>query len=674
VVCVDMLGEGFDLPELKIAAFHDIRKSLPVTLQLAGRFTRSRSDLGNPVFIANTALVEVSEELHALYSQDPDWNSLLPDISKSAIDEEIESQEFFSGFGKLPTEIPLRDIRPAASMVVYKTHCSKWSPKNYRKGFRGLGPRDKLFSSLNEDKKTLLVLAATEHGVKWSDVDSLQEYSWELLIAVWDKELELLYLHGSDISGDYKDLAKALCGSDVELVIAPNLFRCFHGIKRLTLNNVGLNEHLGRQVRYTGRMGADVETRIGQAARQGATKAVLAGQGFERGDKTTIGAAKRGRVWAHLRLRVDSFSSWAKTIGRKLADESIDPDAVLAGTLKPEIVGEVPKKVAIAADWPIKFWERSEHSVHFQATGFMETDLTSVELSICDRDSNDPIVLQVSTNKWSAGFALSIFSAADTFDFKYEQIDGPTLKLRVGRTMERLDKYFTEIPPTVWFSDGSSLEGCHYVELPSAGLPPFPVSRLTVWRWDDVDITRESQGEEKNPGTIQFRVIESLKNDSSYQIVFDDDGAGEAADVLAIRIAESGEKQVILVDMYHCKYAGGKPGGRIDDLYVVCGQAQRSASWLGSHEKRTDLFTHLLRRNALRVDNGRASRLERGDDKLLFNIRDMSRRCEVKIRVTVVQPGLSAASASQAQLLLLAVTERYLSDTYEIPFGVICSA
>ena len=37
VVCVDMFGEGFDLPEMKIAALHDIRKSLAVTLQLAGR-------------------------------------------------------------------------------------------------------------------------------------------------------------------------------------------------------------------------------------------------------------------------------------------------------------------------------------------------------------------------------------------------------------------------------------------------------------------------------------------------------------------------------------------------------------------------------------------------------------------------------------------------------------
>ncbi len=38
IVCVDMLGEGFDLPQLKIAALHDIHKSLAVTIQFIGRF------------------------------------------------------------------------------------------------------------------------------------------------------------------------------------------------------------------------------------------------------------------------------------------------------------------------------------------------------------------------------------------------------------------------------------------------------------------------------------------------------------------------------------------------------------------------------------------------------------------------------------------------------------
>jgi hypothetical protein len=235
VVCVDMLGEGFDLPELKIAAFHDIRKSLAVTLQLAGRFTRVRADLGDPVFIANTALIDVRDELRKLYAQDPDWNVLLPELSTSAIDEEITSQEFFRGFGVFLDEVPLKDLRPAASMVVYKTQCANWTPKRFRHGLRGLNSGDKVYHSLNEVENTLVVLTAMEQGVRWSDVDSVRETVWELFVAVWDRDRALLYLHGSGLSGEYRELAKALCGAEVQLVVAPEMFRCFYGIKRLVL-------------------------------------------------------------------------------------------------------------------------------------------------------------------------------------------------------------------------------------------------------------------------------------------------------------------------------------------------------------------------------------------------------------------------------------------------------
>ena len=36
VIAVDMLGEGFDLPNLKVAALHHPHKSLAVTLQFMG--------------------------------------------------------------------------------------------------------------------------------------------------------------------------------------------------------------------------------------------------------------------------------------------------------------------------------------------------------------------------------------------------------------------------------------------------------------------------------------------------------------------------------------------------------------------------------------------------------------------------------------------------------------
>jgi hypothetical protein len=95
---------------------------------------------------------------------------------------------------------------------------------------------------------------------------------------------------------------------------------------------------------------------------------------------------------------------------------------------------------------------------------------------------------------------------------------------------------------------------------------------------------------------------------------------------------------------------------------------------MSSHEKRTDLFTHLLRREARRQEAEGASRYERGDGELLLTIREMSRLCPVTIKIYIVQPGLSKAQASPEQLELLSVMETYLMQTYRLPFAVIASA
>lgn len=138
IVCVDMLGEGFDLPELKVAAFHDIRKSLAITLQLAGRFTRARTDLGDATFVANIADVDVGQELQKLYSHDPDWNVLLREMSTSVIQEQEDLWAFVDGFQNFPDDIPLANVRPAMSTVAYKTKCEKWAPTQFEDGLDGV--------------------------------------------------------------------------------------------------------------------------------------------------------------------------------------------------------------------------------------------------------------------------------------------------------------------------------------------------------------------------------------------------------------------------------------------------------------------------------------------------------------------------------------------------------
>lgn len=126
------------------------------------------------------------------------------------------------------------------------------------------------------------------------------------------------------------------------------------------------------------------------------------------------------------------------------------------------------------------------------------------------------------------------------------------------------------------------------------------------------------------------------------------------------------------VEFYHCKYSKkAKAGGRVDDLYVVYGQAQTSIRWMSSGEKRSDLFTHLLRREAQRQHRGAATRIEVGDHALIETLREMSRTTRMTLKVVVVQPGVSKGAISDPQLRLLSVTENYLTETYQLPFAAV---
>jgi hypothetical protein len=160
-----------------------------------------------------------------------------------------------------------------------------------------------------------------------------------------------------------------------------------------------------------------------------------------------------------------------------------------------------------------------------------------------------------------------------------------------------------------------------------------------------------------------------------YHMIVDADSKGEAADIVTIRlVGDTATPSCIDVEFYHCKYSQeDTPGQRIKDLYEVCGQAQKSIVWMSSPEKRTDLFTHLLRCEARRQEACASSRYEIGDGELLQTIREMSRLCPVSLKIYIVQPGVSKANATRDQLELMSVCENHLVETFQLSFGVIAS-
>ena len=164
------------------------------------------------------------------------------------------------------------------------------------------------------------------------------------------------------------------------------------------LTNVGLDEQMGRQIRYTGRMGPDVGALLAEATLATTTKAVLAGVGFEKGGPTSVGAGKRGRVWSNLRLRVDQFAAWCRSIGAKIDDPNIDPEQVLRGTLIPMLIDSRPTSVPVCVDWPVEILDlvESATTITFEAT--ISQHLTYVSIEPCDFTDSGPIVLRVSSD------------------------------------------------------------------------------------------------------------------------------------------------------------------------------------------------------------------------------------------------------------------------------------
>ena len=674
VVCVDMLGEGFDLPELKIAAFHDIRKSLAVTLQLAGRFTRSRPDLGDATFVANTADVDVRDELRKLYTRDPDWNALLPELSDRLIGEQLSLHDFLRGFTDFTKEIPLKTVRPAMSTVVYRTTCADWSPENYRAGLPAIQRCEQVHETINHTEHTLVVVAARRVPLAWTDIEALVSWQWELYVIVWSPEQDLLFINSSTNAGEYRTLAQAIAGEDVVSVRGQNVFRTFAAVNRLRLQNVGLTEQLGRNIRYTGRMGSDVEPAVSELHRGRAHKSVLVGTGYEGGQRVSIGASKKGRIWAHRRDHVDELVAWCKRIGDKLLNEEIDPDEVLRGTLEARTITERPTKMPIGVDWPEEMYRSVEHT-WIITIGEQKCPLCEVDIGLSSLDLDGPLRICLASESAQAELELQFFQDAQGPNYRFVPRGDTAAALSVSRQSdEPIDEFFYGNPPLIWFVDGSALEGNQYLE-PRPNRPPYDGSKIQILEWSGVNLRKEAQGDAREADSIQAALIRHLKK-QPYKIIFDDDGKGEAADVVTIRInGDRGDPESIYVEFFHCKFSQGSTAGRrIKDLYEVCGQAQKSVSWMITAEKRTDLFTHLMRREALRKDAGRPTRFEVGDMELLHTIRERSRLCRVALSIFVVQPGVSKAVATEDQLRLLGVTENYLHETYQLPFGVLASA
>ena len=656
VVCVDMLGEGFDLPELKVAAIHDAHSSLGVTLQFIGRFARGKAGLGSATVVVGRPDGAFDTRLYDLYQEDADWNKVISDLSERAVASEKELDDFNGSFSKGLERLSILNLHPKMSAVVYHTNASQWRPSGAQVAMRGAIVGD---VSVSNQFRVAWFVAKAAGPVSWGRAPEFTNVAYELYVAHWDEEHQLLFINSSNTDSYHEVLAEKLCGESAKRITGETVYRTMSGIARLVPTNVGVLDSRSHARRFAMFSGANVSTGFPQAEEVTKTQTNIFALGFEQGDRTSVGASLKGRIWSYrVAYHVRDWVKWCRHIGGKLLDDSIDLNFVLRSFIRPIPLEERPDLVALAIEWPWELYQSMSEELRL-ARGDAECALVDIELTVTDFGTRGPIQFDVVTPTWSAPYQATFSNKGVAYAARGDEV----VSVKRRQDAVPLSEFLTEWG-LLFHMEKDALIANHMLLKPNRTLAPFNRENIVALDWTGIDFRIESQGLSRNPKSIQFRVIQHLLKDTSWRIVIDDDRSYEAGDIVAIADTEK-EVRVLIV---HCKFASqGKVAAVIEDLYEVCGQAQKSSHW--GRDFRL-LFEHLARRQKKLPSPGGFAR---GSMKDLNRLIDRVRMLLTTYSVAIAQPGLSKSKVSPAQLELLGSSEVYLHETYAAQFQVFSS-
>jgi len=673
IVCVNMLGEGFDLPNLKIAAIHDERQSLPITLQFIGRFTRTSYDqLGNASFITNIAYPPIHEELDQLYARNSDWNLLLPRLSANATEKELNIKAFLENFDNLSDSIiPFQQINPAMSTVIFQSAVDTWYPSNWESGFPGIGGYEHIFSRHSND--TLIIILGKIEKVEWGRFETVHNLQWDLVVVHWDlgPNINRVFLNTSIKGFSGASLMEAIFGTgNTTQISGMNVFRIFHNVNRLSLFNVGTRRGIGQDVTFQSYYGKGVQDGIRELEQGTLIKNNIFGVGYKEGEKVSLGCSVKGKIWSYQRGNLDELTKWCRDIGEIVSDNSIDPNVVLQHTLAIEKLQQRPNVMPILIDWNPEMYENIENKYSLFING-VNFDFAFVELNLMNPsvDINQSLKFAIETENESVQFEIEIGLSQATNEpyYKVNQLTNQNCTIQYGNKNESLVSFFQDATPTIWFADGSQLFGNLYVKLK---VHPDVISDelIIADNWTGVDIRKESQDIAPYiQDSIQYYFIEKIKED--FQIIYDDDGKGEIADIIGINDSDT----VIDIHLFHLKYAkNGVISNDIDNFYHVCGQAEKSLKW--KHKEGREFFNHLFKRKTKTLGGNSCSRIIKGTEDDLENLLNQAKWTKaMRFHIYIVQPSLSKANPSNDILLLLGNVQHYLATVGNIELKVYCS-
>ncbi|MCL1973142.1 MAG: DEAD/DEAH box helicase family protein [Endomicrobia bacterium] len=641
VICVDMLKEGFDYPDFKIAAVHGIHKSLSVLLQFIGRFTRTQEGLGDASFIVNYAEENISIELENLFQEGSGWEKVISEIADAKKEEAesllsfLQNCQPYSGFDSPDIELNPKVVYPALSCVCFHAENVDWV--KFSDSFN-LSEYSLSQPFINTQENIFYFTTQRREKVKWAKTDKIKDQTWGLIAAYFDATSKILYVGYSEKNFDVKLFVKSITNREPDLINGDCVFRSFDSIKRLSIVHAGIFKPANYLHRYSKLSGADVTNELSKwKDGKRCKKSDFVGIGFRDGFPVSIGASVKGKIWSPARVgNLKEWKTWCINIGSLITDTDIDSNQLLENSAaKTELEKYPDDLVVLATDWSESLYDKI-HKLTVERPSHQSFMLSECVLkTVHCKDKQADFILTI----FDENIPLSLVLGGEK---GYEITGLDDCKITIDGLKSSpipIKQFFEENPPIMFLINGCTIAGCIHTNYDTTTISSIPTDRIEALEWKDVNYKTESlyKGSEKRENSIQEYIMQNLVNRGA-KIVFNDDNAGETSDVIAI----FSDEDTIYFEMIHCKFSSkDESGARISDLYEVAGQAVVS---LRHKWRPEELLKHMERRNSFGVLANK--RFFKGSKQDIEEIRKAFRYSDIHFEFAIAQPGVSVSKMS----------------------------
>lgn len=661
VICVDMLGEGFDLPNLKIGVLHSPHKSLAVTLQFIGRFARTTgTSIPTAKFLAVPSEIEV--EANRLYVAGAEWNELVERASRERIDAEREARNVVESFA--PVSPPQSRSPIDVSALTPFFHVKVFDVGKNVDLTRALAlPRDAtpLLLTTSEEHSAVICVTETTRRIRWFKAEGLSDVFHDLHVIFHDEPNGFLFIGSSRRDfATYDALARSVVVGDYRRLSPEEANRVLRGLKDASFFSIGMRNKsgLGSAESYRMISGSSADKAIQSRDGRFYDRGHCFGKGTSAGKKVTIGFSSSSKIWANRSDRLYEFFKWCREHGAKMA--SAAAVTTMSGLDHLPVASRLtgfPDHL-IAMDWSEFVYAENLLLRAVNAVGEVsEFPLTDFQLEIVTC-TNYEVTFEIVGH----GFRFPVSYRLDRARwFATREVDDLACVDANGGDEMSLEDFLLEHPPAAYSTELARVEGDSISVVTT--VDDFPNENIEAVDWVAASVSPLLEKPAKGGDTSLFEWLQARLERSDATVIFNDDDSYEVADFIALRDVDG----VTRVDVYHCKAAAKEPvpGQRVEDLYEVVGQAVKCMR-LASKDR---MLAHLLRRSE--KTKAGVARFVRGNAQLLAELLAAGR--QVQFSVTIVQPGVGTAPKPEISALLGAANG-YARDAQLLPLRVIGSA